>query len=256
MFQSAKKMLQPVEIRSRCVLSVRRIGITLKTILPVQDVVPLINFRVNDRWSDVRRLLSVRPRQDNMRLRFRFLSYFRPPCRDELQAEARAVGAALRGHAIAALKSISELLESVWGAVEGVLKEHAPHLCSLWEAVKKLDATHDLILDSWESWTDILAKTNKGNVSTKEASSFTLARCAQWPGTLRTWLGKVHVQLPAHAYDSRERLKHSLCGIAGQVDEVGDDCEAGPAGYNASIDTTRVCTKASNGMSQCCVGRN
>ncbi|CAN0430688.1 unnamed protein product, partial [Hapterophycus canaliculatus] len=37
------------------------------------------------------------------------------------------------------------------------------------------------------------AKTNKGRGSTKEASSFTLARFELWPATLRAWLTNVEI---------------------------------------------------------------
>ncbi|CAM9437144.1 unnamed protein product, partial [Hapterophycus canaliculatus] len=71
--------------------------------------------------------------------------------------------------AISDLKKDDDVVEHLWSDVDAVLKDVAPFLCRLWEAVKKLAPTRRMMKESWASWVDILAKTNKGRGSTKEA---------------------------------------------------------------------------------------
>lgn len=143
---------------------------------------------------------------------------FTPKQDDAAVNEAAAL---VRSRLVGGLRASTDRVASaVLERVSAVFEERLPWLKPLWEKVKSLPPTTDLISFCWKGYVEALDGLKHRKADTKTATSFTLTRFAGWGERLEAWVNHESVLEAGNAVAREEQGLHYLCCIINFVEEV------------------------------------
>ncbi|CAB1103503.1 unnamed protein product [Ectocarpus sp. CCAP 1310/34] len=135
-----------------------------------------------------------------------------------LSAVASAV---LQDHLGKLERSADDIMEQMLASVMNHLDQTCDWMLPMWEKVKTLQPTRELIVCSWGSLLNLLENEKKNKPSTRTATAFTLKRFDTWEKRLRAWIEHDAIQEVAHT-EKGDAARRTLSCICNTIDEGGD----------------------------------